>query len=135
MPWMWRSGTAVTRHIFSKRTSGVVAALRVPFGASFARHLTFKGGTSLSKVEWFHELVAERYERVATLVTSNLDFSEWGEAFPNRLLGVATLDRLRHLAYRIVFDGDRYRALRPFPDDALQSTRHRKEPNTKTPLI
>ena len=85
--------------------------------------------------EWLHELVAERYERAATLVTSNLDFSEWGEAFPNRLLGVATLDRLRHLAYRIVLDGDSYRAPRPFPDDALQSTHHREEPNTKTPLI
>ena len=23
----------------------------------------------------------------ATIVTSNLDFSEWGDAFPNRLLG------------------------------------------------
>jgi DNA replication protein DnaC len=32
-------------------------------------------------------LIAERYERAATIVTSNLDFSEWGEAFPNRLLG------------------------------------------------
>lgn len=66
--------------------------------------------------EDFHDLVAERYERRSTLVTSNLDFPEWGEAFPNRLLGAATLDRLRHGAYRLVLDGESYRSPRPFPD-------------------
>jgi DNA replication protein DnaC len=59
--------------------------------------------------EDLHDLIAERYERTATVVTSNLDFAEWGEAFPNRLLGAATLDRLRDGAYRIVLDGDSYR--------------------------
>ena len=45
--------------------------------------------------ETFHDLMAERYERAATVLTSNLDFGEWGEAFPaNKLLGAATLDRL-----------------------------------------
>jgi DNA replication protein DnaC len=47
-------------------------------------------------------LVAERYEQLATIVTSNLDFSEWDQAFPNnRLLACATVDRLRHNAYCI----------------------------------
>ena len=32
--------------------------------------------------EDLHDLVAERYEQGATIVTSNLDFSEWGDAFP-----------------------------------------------------
>ena len=63
--------------------------------------------------EDFHELIAERYERVATIITSNLDLSEWGSAFPNRLLGAATLDRLRHAAYTVVLDGDSYRTLKP----------------------
>ena len=44
--------------------------------------------------EDFHDLVAERYEQGATIISSNLDFPEWGDAFPNRLLGAATLDRL-----------------------------------------
>lgn len=56
--------------------------------------------------------VAERYERTATIITSNLDFTEWGEAFPNKLLGASTLDRLRHAAYRLVLDGKSYRAPR-----------------------
>lgn len=62
--------------------------------------------------EDFHDLVAERYERAATVITSNLDFSEWGEAFPNKLLGASTLDRLRHAAYRLVLDGKSYRTPR-----------------------
>ncbi|MCP4660239.1 MAG: ATP-binding protein [bacterium] len=45
--------------------------------------------------EDIHDLIAERYECCATVVSSNLDFSEWGEVFPNRLLGAATLDRTR----------------------------------------
>ena len=63
--------------------------------------------------EDFHDLMAERYEHTATIVTSNLDFTEWGDAFPNRLLGAATLDRLRHGAYRLVLDGSSYRSPRP----------------------
>lgn len=63
--------------------------------------------------EDFHELIAERYERLPTIVTSNLDFAEWGDAFPgNRMLGAATLDRLRHGAYRIVLDGESFRSPR-----------------------
>jgi len=59
--------------------------------------------------EDFHDLIAERYERGATIVTSNLDFAEWGEVFPNKLLGAATLDRLKHGAYRLILDGESYR--------------------------
>ena len=66
--------------------------------------------------EDFHDLVSERYERAATIVTSNLDFEEWDHAFPNKLLGAATLDRLRHAAYRVVLDGESYRAPRPLPE-------------------
>ena len=66
--------------------------------------------------EDFHDLVAERYEQGATIITSNLDFSEWGDAFPNRLLGAATLDRLRHGAYRLTLEGESYRSPRPMPE-------------------
>lgn len=59
--------------------------------------------------EDFHDLISERYERASTLVTSNLDFNEWGNAFPNRLLAAATLDRLRHNAHRITLEGASFR--------------------------
>ncbi|WP_151639354.1 IS21-like element helper ATPase IstB [Noviherbaspirillum aerium] len=76
--------------------------------------------------EDFHDLIAERYERAATVLTSNLDFTEWGEAFAsNKMIGAATLDRLRHGAYRVVLDGDSYRSLRP-------TTEKVKAPASKT---
>ena len=65
-----------------------------------------------SEDEDFHDLIAERYERFATVITSNLDFSEWGEAFNNKLLGAATLDRIRHGAYKVILEGRSYRSSR-----------------------
>ena len=77
--------------------------------------------------EDLHELIAERYERNSTIVTSNLHFDEWHDAFPaNRILAEATIDRLRHGAYRIVLDGDSYRA----PRDAKTTP---KAPLAKAP--
>lgn len=73
--------------------------------------------------EDFHDLIAERYERTATVLTSNLDFTEWGEAFAsNKMIGAATLDRLRHGAYRVVLDGESYRSLRPTSEKAKAPT-------------
>ena len=66
--------------------------------------------------EDFYDLMAERNEQGATVVTSNLDFSEWGDAFPNRLFGAATLDRLRHGACRLTLEGESCRSPRPIPE-------------------
>jgi DNA replication protein DnaC len=60
--------------------------------------------------EDLHDLIAERYEQASTIVTSNLDFDEWDQAFAsNRLLASATLDRLRHNAYCMELEGPSYR--------------------------
>jgi len=67
--------------------------------------------------ECFHDLIGERYERAATIITSNLDFEEWGDAFPgNKMLGAATLDRIRHGAYRVILDGPSFRDPKPLPE-------------------
>lgn len=63
--------------------------------------------------EDFHDVISERYERKSTMITSNLDIPEWAEAFPNRILGAATVDRLRHGAYKVVLDGQSYRTAPP----------------------
>jgi DNA replication protein DnaC len=48
----------------------------------------------------------------------NLDLREWVDAFPdNRVLGAATLDRLRHGAYRIVIEGESFRKPKPMHGD------------------
>ncbi len=66
--------------------------------------------------EDFHDLIDARYERTTTLLTSNLHFDEWGAAFPNKLMGAATLDRLRDRAYQIVLDGETRRKPRSMPE-------------------
>ena len=73
--------------------------------------------------EDLHDIISERYERRSTVITSNLDLPEWGDAFPNRLLGAATLDRLRHGAYKVVLEGKSYRSPKPLIEnhDNLES--------------
>lgn len=68
--------------------------------------------------EDLHDLISERYERRSTVITSNLDLSEWGDAFPNRLLGAATIDRLRHGAYKVVLEGKSFRSPKSLPDSS-----------------
>ncbi|MFD3323099.1 ATP-binding protein, partial [Alteromonas macleodii] len=53
-------------------------------------------------------------------------FSEWGQAFPNKLLGAATLDRLRHNAYRLVLEGESYRKLRENKDQTGRGEKSKK---------
>lgn len=75
-----------------------------------------------SQDEDFHDVVSERYERKSTIVTSNLDIPEWTDAFPNKLLGSATIDRLRHGAYTVVLEGNSFRAPRPLSKPQKSST-------------
>jgi DNA replication protein DnaC len=81
---------------------------------------------TLNQDEDFHDVVAERYEQRATIITSNLDFDEWGEAFQNKLLGAATIDRLRHGAYRVILGGKSYRAPRAEADEKADCQRRGK---------
>ena len=77
--------------------------------------------------EDLHDLIDERYERGSTIVTSNLEFSEWCDPFPNKLLGIASLDRLRDNAYRVVLDGDSYRRPRDFQNLTKKSVEKVRE--------
>jgi len=56
------------------------------------------GFVPLSKTgaELLFEVFSQRYERGATLVTSNLPFDEWTEIFGSERLTGALLDRLTH---------------------------------------
>ncbi len=53
----------------------------------------------------FHDVIADRYERRPTIITSYLDFSEWNDAFHNKLLGAASLDWNMQGAYQAVLEG------------------------------
>ena len=49
------------------------------------------------------------YERVALIVTTNLNFADWTQVFGDERLTVALLDRLTHKAHIIEFVGESYR--------------------------
>ena len=55
------------------------------------------------------QFFAERYERGSVLVTSNLEFSRWGEVFGDPTMTTALLDRLTHHAHILSLTGDSYR--------------------------
>jgi DNA replication protein DnaC len=55
------------------------------------------------------QLINKAYERVSLIVTSNLDFAEWGTLFASAGTAAALLDRLLHHAHVITMRGDSYR--------------------------
>ncbi len=73
--------------------------------------------------EDFYEIVAERYERASTVITSNRDFDEWPALFNEPLLASAALDRLRHHAHRITIQGPSYRGNTEATKDRKVSSR------------
>jgi DNA replication protein DnaC len=52
---------------------------------------------------------SQRYERGATLVTSNLPFDEWTSVFGSERLTGALLDRLTHHVHILEMNGDSFR--------------------------
>lgn len=77
------------------------------------------GFVPLSKTgaELLFELIAQRYERGATLITSNLPFDEWTETLGSERLTGALLDRITHHVNILEMNGDSYR---------LRQSKHRR---------
>jgi DNA replication protein DnaC len=69
------------------------------------------GFVPLSKTgaELLFELISQRYEQGAILITSNLPFDEWTEIFGSERLTGALLDRLTHHVNILEMNGDSYR--------------------------
>lgn len=57
----------------------------------------------------FFQLIAKRYEKHCTLITTNTPFSKWGEIFGSPTLANAVLDRLLHHSQIISIKGPSYR--------------------------
>jgi len=55
---------------------------------------------SRTGAELLFELISQRYERGATMITGNLPFDEWTETFGTERLTGALLDRLTHHVVR-----------------------------------
>ena len=63
-----------------------------------------KGGANL-----FFQLVNARYEKGATILTSNRGFKDWGDIFGDNVVAAALLDRLLHHAVVVEIAGKSYR--------------------------
>src|SRR5947209_3217417 len=75
---------------------------------------------SQTGAELLFEVFSQRYERGATIVTSNLPFDEWTSVFGSERLTGALLDRLTHQVHILELNGDSYRL--------KQSKRRQRQP-------
>ena len=62
-----------------------------------------------TEANMFFQLVARRYERGSTIVTSNKNFTEWGQVLGDEVLATAILDRLLHHCEILTINGPSYR--------------------------
>ena len=64
---------------------------------------------SKTGAELLFELISQRYERGATIITSDLPFDEWTATFGEERLTGALLDRLTHHVHILEMNGKPYR--------------------------
>jgi DNA replication protein DnaC len=67
------------------------------------------------QVNAFFRLMDARYNRVSTIITTNLELSDWYELFQKKSLVDALLDRLQHHCITIRIDGPSLRNPEPAP--------------------
>jgi DNA replication protein DnaC len=75
------------------------------------------------QVNAFFRLMDERYNRVSTIITTNLDLPDWYELFQKKSLVDALLDRLQHHCITIRIDGPSLRSPEP-PPPASPASNH-----------
>ena len=113
---------AFDRQLHYRRSSGQRTdggARRTPLGSRIQKQMAKVklliidelGFVPLSKTgaELLFELISQKYERGATLITSNLPFDEWTETFGTERLTGALLDRLTHHVNILEMNGESYR--------------------------
>ena len=71
----------------------------------------------------FFRLMDQRYARVSTIITTNLELSDWYELFDKKPLVDALLDRLQHHCITIRIDGPSLRSPEPPATPSTQPTR------------
>lgn len=82
--------------------------------------------TDTRSADMLFEVVSRRYERAATVVTTNLAFADWPTVFPSASCIAALVDRLTHHADIVVMEGESYRK----HEAELRQKQHRQSSNT-----
>ncbi len=73
--------------------------------------------------ELLFQVIAERYERSSTMITTNLPFGEWGQVFQGERMTAALLDRLTHRCSIFEMNATSYR----FKESVRKNKATRKE--------
>lgn len=82
--------------------------------------------------ELLFNLLAQRYERRATIITTNLAFGEWVKVFGDEKLTTALLDRLTHHSHILTTRGESYRSHKRNDDDGPHDGRPPPSENQQT---
>jgi DNA replication protein DnaC len=77
----------------------------------------------------FFRLMDQRYNRVTTIITTNLDLPDWYDLFDKKSLVDALLDRLQHHCITIRIDGPSLRSPEPPATSSANSPRRATKAN------
>ena len=65
----------------------------------------------------FFQLIDKRYEKTSTVITTNINFSQWDEIFGDPMIANAIIDRLFHHATVVTIKGKSYRLQNYYGED------------------
>ena len=72
----------------------------------------------------FFQLIDKRYERTSTIITTNINFSQWDEVFGDVVIANAILDRILHHAHIVTIKGKSYRLQHLYNDNEFIERKH-----------
>jgi DNA replication protein DnaC len=81
----------------------------------------------------FFRLMDQRYNRVTTIITTNLDLPDWYDLFDKKSLVDVLLDRPQHHCITIRIDGPSLRS--PEPPATSSATSPRRATKANPPMI
>ena len=100
------------RAVYIERcTYGSEASIRkrVPARDHRAECLAYYVPVDHAGAQLLFRVIADSYETRSLIITTNLEFSQWGSVFADEQMTAAIIDRLAHHGHLIVFAGESYR--------------------------